>query len=79
MDPAWRQHLEALNRFNAWEDAQLRGLREDYASALAWMAEAWDLARRLNPEGWTSAGAGDEHAEQLIRIHKALERARLNP
>src|SRR5439155_7005211 len=40
LDPAWHEHLEALKRFNAWEDEQLRGLRESYADALAWMADA---------------------------------------
>jgi hypothetical protein len=79
MDPAWREHVEALKRFNAWEDAQLRGLREDYSDALAWMAEAWDLARRMNPAGWGPAATRDEHAEHLVRLQNALAKARLSP
>ena len=78
MDPAWREHLEALKRFNVWEDAQLRGLTETYADALAWMAEAWDLARRTNPD-WCSAAAGDEHVRHLVSLQKAFAKAHLNP
>jgi len=78
MDPAWREHLEALKRFNAWEDEQLRGLRERYTDALAWMAEAWDLARRTNP-AWCSADRGDEQVQHLARLQAALAKARLRP
>ena len=78
MDPAWRAHLEALKRFNEWEDAQLRGLREDYSEALAWMSEAWALARRVSPD-WCSPARGNEHVEHLARLQKALAEARLNP
>jgi len=76
MDPAWRQHLDALRRFNEWEDQQLRGLREDYAGALAWMAEAWELARRVDPD-WCSDARGEEHVRHLVRLQAALEKAHL--
>ena len=78
MDPAWREHLEALRRFNAWEDQQIRGLRESYADALAWMADAWELASRTDP-GWCSEARGDEQVRHLARLQAALERARLRP
>lgn len=76
MDPAWREHLEALKRFNAWEDEQLRGLRENYVDALAWMAEAWRLADRWDP-AWGSDARGDEHVGHLVRLRAALGKARL--
>jgi hypothetical protein len=78
MDPAWRAHLEALKRFNTWEDAQLRGLREDYSQALAWMADAWIVARRVSPD-WLSPARGDEHVEHLVSLQRALAEARLSP
>ena len=76
MDPAWSEHLEALKRFNEWEDAQLRGFRESYSDALAWMAEAWELARRTDPD-WLSPAV--ERVEHLVGVQKALARARLSP
>jgi hypothetical protein len=78
MDPAWRDHLEALKRFNAWEDEQLRGLRESYADALAWMAEAWNLAGRTDP-AWCSADREDEQVHHLVRLQAALAKAHLRP
>lgn len=76
MDPAWREHLEALKRFNVWEDGQLRGLRRDYSESLAWMAEAWNLARRTNP-AWGSLTGGEERVLNLVRLQRALAKARL--
>jgi hypothetical protein len=78
MDPAWREHLEALKRFNEWEDGQLRGMRRDYRESLAWMAEAWNLARRTNPARG-SALAGEERILHLVSLQQALARARLGP
>ena len=78
MDPAWREHLEALSRFNAWEDEQLRGLRENYEDALAWLSEAWELAARYGPPHDATLSR-DEHANRLARLTLALERASLRP
>ncbi|TMQ73370.1 MAG: hypothetical protein E6K81_04880 [Candidatus Eisenbacteria bacterium] len=78
MDPAWHEHLEALKRFNTWEDEQLRGLRESYADALAWMADAWELASRTDAS-WCSETRGDEHVRHLVRLHASLQKARLRP
>ena len=76
MDPAWREHFEALKRFNDWEDEQLRGMHRDYRESLAWMAEAWNLARRTNP-AWGSPDGGEEHVMQLVGLQRALAKARL--
>jgi len=78
LDPAWHEHLEALKRFNAWEDEQLRGLRESYADALAWLSEAWELADRYGPPH-DAARSRDEHAHRLAQLRQALERAALHP
>ena len=78
MDPAWREHLEALGRFNAWEDDQLRGRRRDDRESLDWMAEAWNLARRTNP-AWGSPPGGVEHVRSLIQLQEALAKANLIP
>ncbi len=77
MDPAWREHLEALKRFNAWEDGQLRGLRQGYAEALAWMAEAWNLAQRTDP-AWCSPAGGEEQVQHLVTLQRALAKACLS-
>ena len=76
MDPAWREHLEALRRFNAWEDEQLRNKPPDYASALAWLSEASELVERL---GLATDRQTDreEHLQALLAMRAALARANL--
>ena len=77
MDPAWREHLEALKRFNAWEDEQLRNKVPDYAGALEWLAEAWDLAARIgSPED--SGVRRERHLREIIALRASLARADLN-
>jgi hypothetical protein len=78
MDPAWREHLEALKRFNAWEDEQRRNKPESYADALAWLSEAWELAARYGPPH-DAAQCRDDHAHRLALLRLALERASLQP
>jgi len=78
MDPVWKSHLEALGRFNQWEDEQLRQRPADFGRALAWLSEAWELADRY--------GAGDDpnlrrerHLREILQVRAALERACLRP
>jgi len=78
MDPAWRAHLDALKRFNEWEDEQLLNKMPDYAGALAWLSEAWELAARYGPPQDT-ARTREGHAHRLTLLRQALERARLQP
>jgi hypothetical protein len=42
------------------------------------MAEAWDLARRTNPD-WCSGAGGDEQVQHLVRLQAALAKASLSP
>lgn len=76
MDPAWREHLEALKRFNEWEAEQLRSRAPDYGGALAWLSDAWELAARLgSPEGPEARRA--RHLSELLALRAALARANL--
>lgn len=76
MDQAWRQHLEALERFNAWEAVQLRNRPPDLGAALAFLTEAWELAERLGtPED--PAVRRERHLGDLLALRAALARADL--
>lgn len=76
MDPAWREHLEGLKRFNEWENEQLRNKPPDYASALAWLSEASELVERLGPAADRLASR-EEHLRDLLAMRAALARASL--
>ncbi len=78
MDRTWLEHLEALKRFNRWEEAQLRDRPSDYSRALAWLSEAWELVSRYAPHR-DPARSREEHYRDLMSLRQALERARLSP
>ena len=76
MDPAWREHLEALKRFNVWEAEQLRNRVPDYGRTLAWLSEAWEFAGRLgSPE--EPHVRRDRHLGEILALRAALTRADL--
>lgn len=72
----WRDHLEALSRFNAWEADRLRDQPADFASALAWLSEAWELAERYGRREDPTARR-ERHLEYLLQLKRSLERGRL--
>ena len=76
MDPLWREHFEALARFNAWEAAQRRTEQRSYSDSLRWLSEAWELAARYGapPEHERHA---QERLERTLHLRDALRRARL--
>lgn len=76
MDPVWKEHFDALGRFNCWEQRQLRDRSGDYSSALAWLSEAWELAERHGPPR-DPRQRREKHLQDLVRLRDALERARL--
>jgi hypothetical protein len=71
MAAEWRERREQWRRFHEWELEQLQALPDDFGAAVAWMAEAWELARRLDPE-WDSDAARDERIRHLARVHAVL-------
>lgn len=76
MDPAWREHLEALERVNQWEAEQLRNRVPDYGRTLRWLSDAWEFAGRLGtPEPPEVRRA--RHLAELLALRAALTRARL--
>jgi hypothetical protein len=76
MDPAWREHLEALERFNDWEAEQLRNQPRDYRAALEWLSSAWELANRFGAHE-PGGARRDRHMHQLLDLRAALARANL--
>jgi len=62
-------------RFSQWESGQARERRSDFGRALAWMWEAWQLARSHDP-AWGRLRAGDAHVRQLREATDALRRLR---
>jgi hypothetical protein len=75
MRTAWQQRTEQWHRFAEWEARQLREAPPDLSRALAWMASAFDLARRADP-GWSSA-LDPEHVRHIGRVRAALARMTL--
>jgi len=72
----WRDHIEALSRFNAWEIQRHRIDQKTYAERLAWLSEAWELASRYGrpsePEQHDR-----ERLERWVRLREALGRVQL--
>ena len=58
-------------RFSQWESGQARGARGDFGRALAWMWEAWQLARAQHPD-WGRRDADDAHVRQLRAATEVL-------
>ena len=71
----WRDRQEQFRRFAAWEAEQLRSRPADFGRRLAWMAAAWEIARRFDPE-WGGTESAREHWGHLRHIRAALARAR---
>jgi hypothetical protein len=43
----WKDHIDALSRFNRWEAERLRRRPIDFAAAETWLSEAWEIADPL--------------------------------
>ena len=78
MHADWNERQERWRRLEAWESERLRSRPRDFSRALAWMADAWDLARRYN-SSWGSRENAEEHWRYLVEIRRRLARARLKP
>jgi len=78
MARAWREHIEALERSNLEEARRLRDQPADYARALTWLSEAWELAARYAPDQ-DPARSRAERFDEIVRMKWALARARLSP
>ncbi|MEK7330277.1 MAG: hypothetical protein AAB113_05690 [Candidatus Eisenbacteria bacterium] len=78
MNQAWRDHIDALRRFNEWEAEQLRNRPPEYSRALAWLSEAWEFAARYGPAQDPRAHR-DQHLRDILQIRRAFERARISP
>lgn len=76
MDPGWSEHIEAFKRFNRWEDAQLRNRPADYAGALEWIADAWELADRIGAREEPGLSR-ERHMQEIVAMRAALARADL--
>jgi hypothetical protein len=74
----WPRQQERWRRLAEWERRQLRRLPQDFTAAVAWMAEAWELAQRHDPE-WGTPAAAQDRAERHAEIQRRLGRARLTP
>ena len=72
----WREHLDALTRSNLREARRLRDRPSDYSRALSWLSEAWELAERYGP-AIDPATLRERHLQDLLRLRRALEHARL--
>lgn len=72
---SWADRIERWRRFAEWESDHLRGSPPDFATALAWMSEAWELARRHDP-AWSAPHLDEGHLESLGAMRAALGRIR---
>lgn len=71
----WSERQAQWNRFAEWEAAQLRERPANYAAALDWMWEAWNLASQADPE-WGSEARREEHIRHLQQIRAQLSHLR---
>ncbi len=78
MAQAWREHIEALKRSNLEEAQRLRDQPADFSRALAWLSEAWELAALYAPDQ-DPARSRAERFDEIVRMKRALARARLSP
>ena len=78
MSTAWDEQKQRWQRYEAWENEQLRARPADYAREMAWLAEAWEIARRSDPD-WGSWERTELHCRHLVGIRRQLARARLSP
>jgi hypothetical protein len=74
----WPRQQERWRRLAAWERQQLREMTPDFAAALAWMSEAWELALRHDPT-WSLSASGREQWRHHAEIRRRLAQARLAP
>jgi hypothetical protein len=74
LDPIYQARARQWRRFAAWE-AALHDPAPGLSSSLAWMAEAYDLARQSDP-AWGS-GHDPGHARHLVSVRAALVHVRL--
>ena len=73
MARSWRDREEQWQRFHEWEAAQLRERPDDFPAALAWMGEAWEIARRAEAD-WQSERSAEERWRHLREVRAALAR-----
>ena len=78
MTSAWQDYVKAMERANAWEAQRLRERVPDYAEALRWLSEAWELAEKYGGDG-DPEGRREERRGYLLQLMRALEQARLTP
>lgn len=77
---AWRNSVEAQaarwHRYEEWENHQMRQAPPDYGQALAWMADAWEIASR-HSRWWNCPASAEDHWEYLVEVRRRLARAQL--
>ncbi len=63
-------------RFSSWEAHEAQHTDADYGRVLAWMWEAWQLARTHDPE-WGKGSIDEGHVQQIRRTCQILGRLSL--
>ena len=74
MSLTWRDRQEQWRRFAAWETEWLRSDPGDFSGALAWVGEAWELARRYQDPAWDELT--EERWRHLAEMLATLARLR---
>jgi hypothetical protein len=77
MSTDWREHRDALRRFEAWEAEHASRQTPDFEAAVAWLSDAAELAARWDP-GWGSPARAEEHWRELAESQRRLARTRLH-
>jgi hypothetical protein len=73
----WPAQLERWRRFADWERERLAAAPPEFATAVAWMSQAWELAGRHDPD-WGSTARVLERCVHHARIQSHLARAGLS-
>lgn len=74
MNPVPRPTADRWARFAAWEADRLRATPADLAVTLTWLAAAWELAERHDPE-WGSVARAMVHWRRGAALQRQLARA----
>ena len=75
MTNPWTDQRKRWKRFEAWEIERFRSEASDFAKALAWMSDAWELASQADP-AWGSSENSEAHWRHLFEIQSRLGRLR---
>lgn len=72
----WPAQRERWRLLAEWERDRLAAAPPEFSAAVAWMSQAWELARRHDPE-WGSTARVLDRCEHHVAIQRRLAQSGL--